>query len=607
VYQFLAGDGRVLYVGKAKHLDARVNSYFRDTGLHERTRRMLDEAVSMRWTLCSSELEALVLEAGWIRRLQPPYNVALRDTTPYPRLAVTVRDAVPRLMPWRGERRDAIKYFGPYPHIRIRALMDTVTKAFPIRSCNDSVYRRAELSGRACLLADLGRCSAPCTGRIGPEDHRKLVDELVSFLSGGPGDRIAATESEMQAAAASQRYELAARLRDRLTVLKALGAGQSAQLKLTVDADAFSIRQEGSNAVLGWVSARRGEVLAAGVTPFEPDPTLDPARQMEQLIASHYTEEQTHGQPRELLATEDLDPAVAQLAGTTTRFRRPRRGDGLALVGFAQRQADEGLRQESLRRPDALEDRHGALEELAAALGCDRTLRRIEGLDNSHTQGRDTIGGLVTFVDGREVRDQFRRLNLSVDTGDDFAAMRELVTRRFSHRRLGLPAIPDLLLIDGGPLQVAAVAEAIDAVGLPERPFLVGLAKRLEELYPEGETDPVLLPRGSAAFLLVTRIRDAVHANAIGAHRRRRDKVRTGLDDLTGIGPARRRALIERFGSVEAIRQASLLDLQQTPGLGPTVAGRLHAQLHGTGASETSVENAESGDKVSPPSVETPE
>lgn len=583
VYQFLSVDGRVLYVGKAKHLDARLGSYFRDQGLHERTRRMLAEAAEVRWTLCSSELEALVLEASWIRKQQPPYNVALRDATPYPRLAVTVKDEIPRLMPWRGERRESITYFGPYPHIRIRALMDTVTRAFPVRSCNDAVYRRAQLSGRPCMLADLGRCSAPCVGRVDTQTHRRIVEDLISFLSGGPGDRVAATEAEMAAAAAEQRFELAARLRDRLVVLRALGAGQTAQFGTDLDGDAFSILTDGATGVLGWARARRGEVVAAGVTPFEPDPTLDEDRRLEQLIAAHYDEPSPHGEPRELLALESLDPAVGQLAGSRTRFRRPRRGDGLALVGFAQRQAAEGLRRENLRRPDGLEDRHAALEELAAAVGCDRTLRRVEGLDNSHTQGRDTIGALVTFVDGRETREQFRRLNLTISTGDDFAAMRELVTRRFSGRRLGLPAVPDLLLVDGGPLQVAAVAEALDDLGLEERPFLVGLAKRLEELYPEGETDPVLLPRGSAAFLLVTRIRDAVHNTAIGAHRRRRDRVRSELDDLSGIGPVRRKALLERFGSLEAVRQAGLVDLEQTPGIGPVVAARLHEQLHPRG------------------------
>ncbi len=580
VYKFLAADGRILYVGKAKHLDDRIGSYFRDKGLHERTQRMLTEAASVTWTTCSSELEALVLEAGWIRKLQPPYNVALRDATPYPRLAITVKDSIPRLLPWRGERKDGVVLFGPYPHIRIRSLMDTVTRVFPVRSCNDAVYRRAQVSGRPCMLADLGRCSAPCVSRVTAEQHRTVVDELVGFLEGGPGNRVAETESEMLKAAEAQQFELAARLRDRVSVLRAIGAGQSAQFSTMVDADAFSIAQDGSAAVLGWAKARKGDVVSAGVAYFEPDPTLDSARQIEQLIATHYAEDQTLVAPRELLTVEALDPTVAALAGVSVRTRTPRKGDRLALIGFAQRQATEGLRQESLRRPDGLEDRHAALEELAYAIGSDRTFRRIEGLDNSHTQGRDTIGGLVTFVDGREVRDQFRRLNLSIDTGDDYAAMRELVTRRFSGRRLGLTAAPELLLIDGGPLQVSAVAEALDKLGIEDRPVLCGLAKRLEELYPEGETDPVLLPRGSAAFLLVTRIRDSVHNNAIGAHRRKRDKVRSSIDDLAGIGPVRRKALLERFGTLEAIRHASLLDLQATPGLGPVVVARLFAQLH---------------------------
>jgi len=593
VYQFYAVDGRILYVGKAKHLSARLSSYFRNPNeLHERTRRMLDEAVGVRWTVCSSEVEALVLESNWIRSIQPPFNVLLRDGSGYPRIAITAQDEVPRLLPWRGERRKGIQYFGPYPHLRIRTLIDTLTRAFPVRTCNDSIYRRAQLSGRPCLLAELARCAAPCVGRVSAAEHQTLVNELTLFLQGGSTASVTATEEQMNAAAERHEFELAARLRDRAQALRAIGAGQTAQLSSRLDADAFATARDGFHSVFAWTITRNGDVVASGHLPYQPDPSLTNERQLSQLIVSFYLESSSRYKlPAVVLVETPLVDPVGELLQSedakngstrTVKVKVPKRGDSLAVLGFAQRQALEGLRQAALLRPDSVDDRHGALEELAGVLSDGRSFRKVEGIDISHTQGRATIGGLVTFVDGLEKRDLYRRINLETGGGDDYAALSELVTRRFSGNRLGLGAAPDLLLVDGGPAQVVSVVAAIDSLNLDDRPVICGLAKRLEELFLEGEDDAILLPRSSAAFHLVTKVRDAVHANAIRAHRRKRDKVISDIDELPGVGPARRKELLARFGTFEAVKGASIADLQQVQGIGEVAARRIHQALHPT-------------------------
>jgi len=591
VYQFYSSDGRILYVGKAKHLAARVLSYFRNSDeLHERTRRMLNESVGVRWTVCSSEVEALVLESNWIRSIQPPYNVLLRDGSGYPRIAITSQEDVPRLLPWRGERRKGVQYFGPYPHLRVRTLVDALTRAFPVRTCNDSVYRRAQLAEKPCLLADLGRCSAPCVGRVSVAEHRALVNDLTSFLQGGSTASVTATEELMVVASERQEFELAARLRDRAQALRAIGAGQTAQLSSRIDADAFATSRDGFHAVFAWTVTRNGEVIASGHFPYQPDPALTDSRQLSQLIVSFYLEAGSHNKlPSVILVEIPLEEPVGELLGNQdigngkvkpVKLKVPKRGDSLAVLGFAQRQALEGLRQAGILRPDSVEDRHGALEELAGVVSDGRIFRRVEGIDISHTQGRATIGGLVTFVDGMEKRDQYRRINLAIDNGDDYAALAELVTRRFSGSRLGLGNGPDLLLVDGGPAQVSSVVAAIDALKVEDRPVICGLAKRLEELFLEGEEDAILLPRSSAAFQLVTRVRDAVHANAIKAHRQKRDKVVSDIDELPGVGPKLRKELFARFGTFEAVKGASISDLQQVPGIGAITARKIYLALH---------------------------
>jgi len=591
VYQFYASDGQILYVGKAKHLAARVLSYFRNSDeLHERTRRMLSESVGVRWTVCSSEVEALVLESNWIRSIQPPYNVLLRDGSGYPRIAIITQDEVPRLLPWRGERRKGVEYFGPYPQLRVRTLIDALTRAFPVRTCNDSVYRRAQLAERPCLLADLGRCSAPCVGRVTATEHRELVNNLSSFLQGGSTASVTSTEELMVSASERHEFELAARLRDRANALRAIGAGQTAQLNSRIDADAFATSRDGFHAVFAWTVTRNGEVIASGHLPYQPDPALTDSRQLSQLIVSFYLEAGSrHKLPAVVLVEIPIEEPVGELLGSkdvgdgkagAVKLKVPKRGDSLAVLGFAQRQALEGLRQASILRPDSIEDRHGALEELAGVLGDGRAFRKVEGIDISHTQGRSTIGGLVTFVDGLEKRDKYRRINLSTGGGDDYAALAELVTRRYSGNRLGLGIGPDLLLVDGGPAQVTSVVAAIDALNLEDRPVICGLAKRLEELFLEGEDDAILLPRSSGAFQLVTRVRDAVHANAIKAHRRKRDKVVSEFDKLPGVGPTRRKELIARFGTFEAVKGASIVDLQQVPGIGAIAAKKIYLALH---------------------------
>lgn len=584
VYKFESKDGRILYVGKAKNLNLRIDSYFRTKSdkVHQRTSRMLDEATLVNWVVCASEAEALILEATWIKTLQPTYNVMLKDSSPYPRLAISTNEEFPRLLPWRGERKKGYKYFGPFPHLRVRTLMDTLTKAFPIRSCNKSVFRRAEISGRPCMLADLNRCSAPCVGRIDTADHAKIVTDLTNFLQGKSDFSLVETENNMIKAAELQNYELAGRLRDRLNALRSVGFGQSAVFSNKIDADSFATLSDGYNSIFGWALARGGSVINSGFIYYYPDVSINFDMQISQLISVFYLDNQHEVVPSNKIYLElEIDKSYIALNNhKEVSIKVPKSGDALHLLGFAQRQAIEGIRLSKLHRSDSIEDRHAALEELSGVIGSGTSLRRIEGIDISHTQGKHTVGGLVSFVDGTENRGDYRRINLSTDDGDDYAALAELVTRRYSGNYLGLATFPDMLLVDGGPVQLAAVAKAIDKINPEHRPIICAIAKRMEELFLEGEQDPVILPRSASSFILITRVRDAVHNSAIIAHRKRRDKVDSTFENIPGIGRVRRNAVLKKFGTLEAAKSASITDLVQVQGIGNTTARIIFTALH---------------------------
>lgn len=643
VYRFLDGEGRPVYVGKAKRLKDRLSSYFGDPSkLHPRTQAMLEAAVEVRWTVVASEVEALVLEQEWIHAFEPRFNVRMRDGRSYPSLALTLRDEYPRVMVWRGKRRGGIKYFGPYPHGRdVSGTLDSLLRVFPVRSCSPGYFERHRRENRVCLLADIGKCSGPCAGRVSAEEHRHLVEGMGRFLGGDTKGTLKRLEAEMRQAAQDLEFEKAARRRDDLEALKRIVERQSIVLGDDVDADVFaSASDELQRAWYGFF-VRGGVVRGVRNWVVEVDPETEGDRGVGTFLARAYSEmlteggESTSDVPPEVLvadAPEDQEALEEWLSGKRGRKVRvvvPRRGSRRELLGTVQKNAGEVLAQVRMQRSTDLSSRTNALNELAEALELAEAPLRIECMDVAHTQGSGAYASLVTFEDGLPRKDSYRTYRISpANAGNDVASVAEVVTRRFgktSRPRLDVDpetgevldnpldtaksvadslVLPQLLLVDGGAPQVAAVQEALDALGV-ELP-VAGLAKRLEEVWVPGDPDPVVLPRSSEALYLLQRMRDEAHRVANGAHARsRRAGVQSStLEQIPGLGPSRRRALLKQFGSAKRVAAASVEELQKVEGVGPVLARSILESLSPSGGVGEAAEAGEptSGQEVSLPS-----
>ncbi|WP_374999343.1 excinuclease ABC subunit UvrC [Aeromicrobium sp. CTD01-1L150] len=614
VYRFRDERGRVIYVGKAKSLRARLSSYFQDVaGLHERTARMVTSAASVDWTVVDTEVEALQLEYTWIKEFDPRFNVKYRDDKSYPWLAVTVGEEVPRVQVMRGKQRKGVRYFGPYGHAwAIRDTVDTLLRVFPMRSCSPGVYRRAAAIGRPCLLGDIGKCAAPCVGRVTPQEHREIVDDFMSFMAGNTSGFTRGIEQQMKEAAADQEYELAAKYRDDLAALErvlekqtvVLGDGTDADVlgfvddPLEVAVQIFSVRAGRIRGQRGWVADKADEA------PF--------AELVQRAIVTLYEESAASAVPRQILVPElpsDVDVVtelLSELRGGPVTIRVPRRGDKKRLMETVEHNAQQSMARHKLKRAGDLTARSQALEELHEMLELPEVPLRIECYDVSNLQGTEIVASMVVFEDGLPRKGEYRRFTIRHEGQSDVAAMDEVITRRF--RRLlkaqaeqgqegphggvepgidpetGRPRkfaySPNLVVVDGGPPQVAAAKAAMERLGITDV-ALCGLAKRLEEVWVPGEEDPVILPRTSEGLYLLQRVRDEAHRFAIAHHRQRRAKAMTGsaLDDVPGLGPARRKALMKHFGSVKKIRAATAEEVAQVEGIGAATAESIVAAL----------------------------
>jgi excinuclease ABC subunit C len=578
VYEFSDVTGRVLYVGKAKDLAQRLSSYFPGaTGeLHPRTRRMLENATAVRWVLCASETEALVLEREWVLAKQPPYNVRLRAGNGYGGIAVS-RDPVPRLTLWRGRRPANTDTFGPYPGTSTRDLIDALMTLFGVRTCDEGAYRKAATENRACLLGETGKCLAPCVGNVDVQTHMEAASALKRNLERPDSELAARLETEMQAFSAKLNYEAAARRRDQLEAFNTLGRRQRVATDGS-DVDALAVARGGERIAVALVGVRDGVVTEVAQWAAVDDPGLGDTELLATVLA----------------LLPDRDPSRRLLAEQVVPGTRLARGETeQAVLAFTKTQAEESLVSTSMRRDDPAEIAAAGVR-IAGILGTDTPVRRIECTDISHTGGRHTVGSVVVLVDGVPRTDLYRRLNLGELNGDDYAATRMLVSRRLRPNGMGHDTLPDLLLIDGGPGQVLAAIEgraeaAVEATKLgasnwnPAGVPIMGLAKRFEELWPEGATVPVRLEANSALLLLLRHARDEAHRHALGGNRRQRERaaVRTGLEEVPGIGAVRRKALLTRFGSLDAIAAAPVEELAAVPGVGLALAARIRAAFTG--------------------------
>lgn len=594
VYRFRDRDGRVIYVGKAKSLRSRLASYFADPrSLHPRTRSLMEAAADVDWTVVGSEVEALQLEYAWIKEFDPRFNVRYRDDKSYPYLAVTMGEEFPRALVTRGAKRAGTRYFGPYAHAwAIRGTLEALLRVFPVRTCSRGVFDRARRAGRPCLLADIGKCSAPCVGRVTPDEHRQIAEDLCSFMGGRARDFQRRLSAEMQAASDSQDYERAARLRDDIGALERAMERNSVVFDETVDADVIGMCADELEVAFEVFHVRDGRIRGQRSYVVERVEEASESEIVGRLLVS-LVEESGECPPEILVPAEvpaDVSEWLTWKRGRAVHARVPQRGAKRDLLETASQNAEQRLALHKARRSGDLTARSLALRELQEALSLPDAPLRIEAIDVSHLGGEGVVASLVVFEDGAP-RPRDNRTFAMSDEGsrDDTSAVREVVMRRFrpvtgeddeARRRRTFAYPPHLLVVDGGAPQVeaarAALRErAVDGVAV------IGLAKRLEEIWLPGSPDPVILPRGSEGLYLLQRMRDEAHRVAIGYQRRtRRRRTRSALHDVPGLGPERAKALLRAFGSVTAVRGATSQELQRVPGIGPQLAERIMSTLN---------------------------
>ena len=664
VYRFRDVDGRVIYVGKAKSLRPRLSSYFQDiSALHPRTRSMVTTGASVEWTVVSNEVEALQLEYSWIKEFDPRFNVKYRDDKSYPYLAVTLGEEFPRAQVMRGAKRKGTRYFGPDAHAwAIRETLDQLLRVFPMRTCSSGVFRRAGQVGRPCLLGYIDKCSAPCVGRVTVDEHRAIAEDFCDFMAGNTDKFVSRLEARMRAAAAQLDYEQAARLRDDIGALTRALEKSAVVLPDATDADVFALADDELEAAVqvfhvrgGRVRGQRGWVVERG-----SEDSAELSSVVEHLLQQVYGGESPEGVPREVLVPVlPSDPVhmgqwLTMLRGAQVDLRVPRRGDKRALMETVKRNADQALVRHKVSRAGDLTTRSLALQELQDGLDLSSAPLRIECFDVSHVQGTNVVASMVVFEDGLPRKGEYRRFIVKGAVGqpgeatpqiDDTAAMHEVLTRRFKRylddraeasdiegmalqasvdaaadqaltvtgadqpgpsridpdtgrpRRFAYP--PNLVVVDGGLPQVNAARSALAELGIDDV-ALVGLAKRLEEVWRPGQEFPMILPRTSEGLYLLQRVRDEAHRFAITFHRQRRSKAMTAsvLDDIAGLGDARRKALMRHFGSVKRMRAATVEQIREVPGIGAALGATIARTLHDTATQPAPSVNVTTGEML---------
>ena len=593
VYRFFDKDDRVLYVGKAINLKNRLGSYFQ-SGLAERTDRMVSEAVRCDWTIVNGEVEALSLEYTWIKQFKPPFNVRFRDDKSYPYLALTINDKFPRLFITRQEKRKGIKYYGPYIQAwALRSTHDTLLKVFPVRSCTTGNFERAKASKRQCLLGDIGKCAAPCVGWVSEKEHKELAVKLDKFLSSGNTDLITILEKEMAEASKNEEFERAARLRDQVNALTSSMEANEAALSETINADVISLYTEGLHTAASIFKIRAGSIRGSRSWILNQNEILEGEDELTPFLVSIYSDEEL---PSELIINREVDENLAkfltELRGAKVEIRTPQRGEKLELSQTVERNARYSLIQYLSKRANDAAVSGKALTQIQEALALDSAPLRIECFDISNTSGTTVVASMVVFEDGQIKKSDYRRFIIETETAkDDTRAMHQVITRRMkrwiSDQNVEIGEVagkfayaPNLIVVDGGAPQVAAAERALLELGITDI-ALVGLAKRLEEIWLSGNPDPIILPRNSEGLYLLQRIRDEAHRFAITFHRSRRSKImlESLLDEIDDLGPTRRAALLDRYGSVSAIKKASPEEISQTPGIGERLAKSISEHL----------------------------
>ena len=610
VYRFFNKADKVIYVGKAKNLKNRLSNYFQ-ANLATKTNRMVHEAVRVDWTIVSTELEALALEFSWIKQYQPKYNVQFKDDKSYPYLAISLNDEYPMIFITRKDKRPGLKYFGPYTNAwALRSTFEVLLKVFPVRSCSSSNFNRAQRSKRQCLLGDIGKCAAPCVGWISKEDHQSLALKLNDFMEAGMENLLPTLHEEMQLASTNEEFERAARLRDQIESFEKAQRSTQGNFSDDLDGDFIALYQDGFHSAGSIFSMQRGSIKGSRSWIVDQEMALEGQDVFTSLLYSIYGNGSIsiprniylNAQPENL---SDLEQWLSGVSGSKVEIKVPQRGDKVELLETVKRNAQYSLIQYVSKRATDAAVSGKALTEIEEMLGLTRTPLRIECFDISNISGTSVVASMVVFEDGMPKKSEYRRFIIDTSEGwDDTRAMHQVITRRLKRmlddRSVDLAEVsetggrmskfsypPALIVVDGGKPQVSAAQRALSELGITDI-ALCGLAKRLEEVWLPDNADPLIFPRNSEGLYLLQRIRDEAHRFAITFHRSRRSKVmlESLLDEIPGLGSARRTALLNRFGSVTAIRKAEVSELATTPGIGEKLAETIAQSLAQIGKSE---------------------
>jgi len=610
VYRFFNKSDKVIYVGKAKNLKNRLSNYFQ-ANLATKTNRMVHEAVRVDWTIVSTELEALALEFSWIKQYQPKYNVQFKDDKSYPYLAISLNDEYPMIFITRKDKRPGLKYFGPYTNAwALRNTFEVLLKVFPVRSCTSSNFSRAQRSKRQCLLGDIGKCAAPCVGWISKEDHQSLAQKLNDFMESGMENLLPALHEEMQLASNNEEFERAARLRDQIESFEKAQRSTQGNFSDDLDGDFIALYQDGFHSAGSIFSMQQGSIKGSRSWIVDQEMALEGQDVFTSLLYSIYGNGSI-SIPRNIYLNlkpeniSDLEQWLSGISGSKVEIKVPQRGDKVELLDTVKRNAQYSLIQYVSKRATDAAVSGKALTEIEEMLGLNRTPLRIECFDISNISGTSVVASMVVFEDGMPKKSEYRRFIIDTSEGwDDTRAMHQVITRRLKRmlddRNVDLAEVsetggriskfaypPALIVVDGGKPQVSAAQRALGELGITDI-ALCGLAKRLEEVWLPNSADPLIFPRNSEGLYLLQRIRDEAHRFAITFHRSRRSKVmlESLLDEIPGLGNARRTALLERFGSVTAIRKAAVSELATTPGIGEKLAETIAQSLAQIGKGE---------------------
>ena len=601
VYRFFDKDEKVIYVGKAKNIKNRLNSYF-GNNLQIKTRRMVNTAVRVDWTLVKTEVEALQLEFTWIKQYNPDFNVQFKDDKSYPYLAIDLKSEFPRLFISRSKKIPGVRYFGPYSHAwALRSTFETLIKIYPVRTCSESNFASAVRTKRQCLLGDIGKCAAPCVNWVTQDEHKKLATDLVSFLEKSPEEISVRIEKEMQEASQAQEYEKAAKLRDQLEAINKAYESTDRFLNENIDADVLAIHEEITHASLSQFNIVAGRITGSRSWVIDRANLLEDESIISAMLGKIYADSKP---PPEVIVdqlpqdSELLEHWLTEQSGKSVSLIQPARGEKYEIVQTVKRNANQALIQYLSKRANDAAVSGSALAEIAEQLELAELPLRIECFDISNIQGTSMVASMVVFEDGQPKKSDYRRFSIDDDAGfDDTRAMHHVITRRFkryleekdidvaeataqggSRPKFAYP--PQLVVVDGGKPQVNAAAKALRELGITDV-ALCGLAKRLEEIWLPNNSEPIIFPRHSEALYLLQKIRDEAHRFAINFHRSKRSKVmlESLLDQISGLGEVRRKSLLAHFGSVTALKSATLLELSAVPGIGEKMAQTIIDQI----------------------------